>query len=558
MRSRIWRLWQAHAWVIVLIGFVITFILGLIGFSDYARSNDSGWSISTRVYLAVKLFTLEAGDVAGAVPLSLEIARWAAPVVVAGAAISTATALLRRQAWGWAARRYSDHVVVVGLGERGLRTATRVVKDGRRVVVIEADADNPHVVQARRLGIPVLIGDGADQNRLSAARLDRARRMVVLVGSTDQAAGVAEAVSDFAADLALRDEFCCYVAVPDAAAVRELNGLLHSLGSPIRREFFSLEDRAGTVIYDRWARLHAADEKQSLVLVGDTATTRSVFATALRDLEARNRGQGQARLVVRWLAFGAADDLHADLLAMHPYTCDASVSLTVEDVSPRRVGAALQSAAADNPALVVLGEGPDAVVLNALSAAELVLREEPTQLVAVADGGSGLVPLLRNHPRIHVFDVADELCADQNIARGQLEAMARALHDGYLRELEQSLTAEQRSEKPAYLPWDELPDRMRDKNFAAARGIWQFLRQIGYDVTSRSATQREVREFSDAELDQLAGLEFARWFGEENPGKPVPNWGEIEDQDREWTRNQMARIPVMLNAADLQVTSLEP
>ena len=131
--------------------------------------------------------------------------------------------------WGWGARRFTDHVVVVGLGGRGLRTAQPWPRGD--VLAIELDPDEPHVREARRLGIPVLIGDGADAARLRSARIDRARRMIVLVGDAEQGAAIADAVAALASEDPLKDEFCCYVSVTDAVAVREINGLLARPGA---------------------------------------------------------------------------------------------------------------------------------------------------------------------------------------------------------------------------------------------------------------------------------------------------------------------------------------
>ena len=170
------------------------------------------------------------------------------------------------------------------------------------------------------------------------------------------------------------------------------------------------------------------------------------------------------------------------------------------------------------PSLVVVGQAADADVLAALTVAELRLRRTDAPVVAVTNGPRTLVTLVREHPRIEVFDVHAELCADDAIARGQLEAMARALHDGYLRQVEATLGTEERAAKPAYRTWDVLSADLRGKNYSAARGIWGFLKECGYDVLPRSAGHDEVRAFPAATLHRLAGLEFTRWYRETHPG----------------------------------------
>jgi Trk K+ transport system NAD-binding subunit len=68
----------------------------------------------------------------------------------------------------------SDHVVVVGLGQVGLRLCMLLREYGVSVVAIDDQADGENVGHARRLGLPVIIGRGADPSLLRRLSLDRA------------------------------------------------------------------------------------------------------------------------------------------------------------------------------------------------------------------------------------------------------------------------------------------------------------------------------------------------------------------------------------------------
>ncbi len=73
----------------------------------------------------------------------------------------------------------SDHVVVVGLGQVGLRLCMLLRECGISVVAIDDQPDGENVGHARQLGLPVVIGRGADPSllrRLSLDQRDRARR----------------------------------------------------------------------------------------------------------------------------------------------------------------------------------------------------------------------------------------------------------------------------------------------------------------------------------------------------------------------------------------------
>lgn len=78
----------------------------------------------------------------------------------------------------------SGHVVVVGLGQVGVRLCQRLTTQGVAVVAVERDRDAPGVALARQLEIPVIIEDGTSRQLLERLRLDRCLA-VAAVGSDD-------------------------------------------------------------------------------------------------------------------------------------------------------------------------------------------------------------------------------------------------------------------------------------------------------------------------------------------------------------------------------------
>ncbi|MGY2876065.1 voltage-gated potassium channel Kch [Marmoricola sp. URHA0025 HA25] len=77
-----------------------------------------------------------------------------------------------------------NHVVVVGLGQVGVRLAIALRKLGIPCIVVERDAQAPNLRLARGAGVPVFIGQGQDVEVLRRVGLNRARA-VAAVGSFD-------------------------------------------------------------------------------------------------------------------------------------------------------------------------------------------------------------------------------------------------------------------------------------------------------------------------------------------------------------------------------------
>lgn len=77
-----------------------------------------------------------------------------------------------------------DHVVIVGLGQVGLRLAIALRRLGIRVIVIERDPAVANLRLAKTVGVPVLIGHGADRQVLQRVGLPRARALASM-GASD-------------------------------------------------------------------------------------------------------------------------------------------------------------------------------------------------------------------------------------------------------------------------------------------------------------------------------------------------------------------------------------
>jgi Trk K+ transport system NAD-binding subunit len=103
-----------------------------------------------------------------------------AVLMAAFTAIVTNYLLRARLGGAFEVRRIPDggHIVVCGLGSIGFLVIKELVRYDERVVVIERDPANRFVTTARRLGVPVIIGDAGVQEVLRQARAPSAFSVV--------------------------------------------------------------------------------------------------------------------------------------------------------------------------------------------------------------------------------------------------------------------------------------------------------------------------------------------------------------------------------------------
>jgi len=86
-----------------------------------------------------------------------------------------------------------DHVVVVGLGQVGLRLCLMLRELSVPVVAVERDRDADNVARAKRYGIPVVIGGGGSRGVLSRLSLQRARALAAV--TSDEIENISTAVA---------------------------------------------------------------------------------------------------------------------------------------------------------------------------------------------------------------------------------------------------------------------------------------------------------------------------------------------------------------------------
>ncbi len=95
----------------------------------------------------------------------------------------------------------SDHVVVIGLGQVGLRLCMLLRDCGISVVAVDDQPDGENVGHARRFGLPVVIGRGADPSLLRRLSLDRAIALAAVTADDIQNIRIALAAHAEASDL---------------------------------------------------------------------------------------------------------------------------------------------------------------------------------------------------------------------------------------------------------------------------------------------------------------------------------------------------------------------
>lgn len=115
----------------------------------------------------------------------------------------------------------SNHVVVVGLGEVGLRLCLLLREFGMPVVAVEKDPERYNVARAKNYGLPVVIGLGASHFLLKRLTLPRARALVAV--TSDEVENISIAV----AALGMHQELRTILRAGRGDVINETRSLFH-------------------------------------------------------------------------------------------------------------------------------------------------------------------------------------------------------------------------------------------------------------------------------------------------------------------------------------------
>ena len=128
----------------ILVSFAfISFCLGFVGYQSYYELLEVKATFSDLAYMSVNLFFLQM-QVKGAIPFTLDIARWIAPITLSYALIKTAMSLVQNKLLQFKVSHLSEHAIIIGLSDHSVNIALSFIKSGIKTVVIDSDENNKY------------------------------------------------------------------------------------------------------------------------------------------------------------------------------------------------------------------------------------------------------------------------------------------------------------------------------------------------------------------------------------------------------------------------------
>lgn len=519
---------------------------------------------SQALYPAIQVFTGD-GNSVEATNIALNIAYLTAPILIVGTTIGAISVLFLNQIESARLLITRNHVVICGLGQKGLLLAREYRKIKKRVVVIDLDHDGSKSELCKKLGILLLCGDATDRDTLSAANIADADSMTVVCGSDSVNADVAFAAREIVNER-LKRKFRCTIHITDP----QFCNLLRN-----SRMITSSEKAFYPIIFNPFelgAQLMLSNvrEEANLLIVGLDEMGASVLIQAARSSWVRHRGRSCLNVTV---ADSAAVKKVEALAVEFPHLHDACrikyLSLDINDATFKQ-GKFLWTGEASQPRFTDIlvcqkneGEGISiALTLDSL------LGSYDIPIVLSIQRQAGLAKFLQiEGSRIQPIGFLDRTCMPDSFEIRANESIARAIHEYYL-DWSQSLNPMPSSELTT--TWTNLPESVRDSNRHHAIRIRQHLAAIGYDIEVTSTWNPQEKILTPEEINKVARLEHSSWckemfdsgwkFGqvtdrERRIHADLVDWEDLSSQEKEKNLQMINTLPEKLAIAGLAIRS---
>jgi hypothetical protein len=501
--------------------FIAALVLGWIGFDLNTRALGHPGSFLDNLYRSVQLFIIHSGDVPPPVPWQLEVARFLAPAVAAGATLSAIASLLGEQLAAIRVRFYSNHVVVCGLGRLGSLLARNLRDAGYDVVGIESDAQSGAIARCREDGVAVFVGDAMDPAMLRRARAHRARYLFAVAGDDGRNSNIAIGARKLVEDRS-GSPLTCFVHVLDdklSDVLRQV-GLARG-GGGLRLEYFNVAELGAPALltdypaFDDQGNAPLGPPHIVVVGLGEMGTRLIVHAARHWMSIPGTRGK-KLRVTAVDLQADARVAVLNERLPRLAGVCDLKpCRMDLDSAEFERADFLFGRRGKSDVTGVYVCVGEDAVGLSSALHLRHRLGDRNVPIVVRTTQEGGVAALLGGegggdtYGNLSVFGLLDLVCRPDVLLAGQNEVVARAIHENYVsnrRREGQSVET-----NPSMVDWERLPESLKESNREQAADISRKLRAIGCDIAPMTDWDARPPAFTADEIELLARIEHDRW-----------------------------------------------
>lgn len=563
-------------WPVLISLGTISFVLGYLGFANYAAVRGENPSFLDLVYQTLQLISMSSGLVPGPINWQLQLARFLIPTLTVYTALSAMALIFSEQMQVVKLLRIKNHVIICGLGRKGVLLAEQFLALDMEVVILEQDEGNDWLESTRGLGAVVLIGDAADSDLLHQAKVERAKFLIAVMGDDGINAEIALRAKELNQKRTTGVLTCLiHIVDPQLYDLLREKELQNTNPSGYRLELFNIYDRGARLILQSMTSPGDQSSLNRLLIIGMGKLGESVILHAIKQWHEKNVSNKE-RLQIKVIDRDAHEKAKS-LCIRYPQfhqVCNL-IPLQMEVTSPEFLRADFLHNQLNQPDVegVFICLDNDSLGLQAGLSLIQQMRTHKVPIVIRMAEDSGLGTLIEDAgPRqgsfqyLHVFGLLNQTCTTDLLLGGTHEILARELHSVYLSE--QSLNRDSFEKRPALVPWEQLPENLKESNRVQADNLGKMLAVCGYRINQLRDWDAGDLEFPPQEVERMARWEHKRWCqehledgwilgpdrNEEKKTNPdLVEWEVLREEEKDKNRRYVRSLPKLLALAGFQI-----
>jgi len=576
-------------WVLLIAG-ISTLLLGWWGFHVQFLIEKQGGTILDAFYKSIQLFWIRSGsDFYNPVP-QINIARFAAVVIFTFSTIyvfmrffkeQVRLSLIRARIFFSPLTHYQGHIVVCGAGFLGSVIACHFRDEGKDVIVLEKNKDNPEIKICEEHGALVLYRDASKPDVLSNVGVHGAGMVFAVTGNDSLNSDIASVCSAITRN---RPEHLgplkCHVHIDDSNLSFALRQWELEIPNTkwVHFGFFNLYHSAGKSAAACESRKVITDSKrlpgQPVVLIiglGDFGKSLLVNL-GKRWREKKGDSSGKIKIIVIDQEARTRTD---NLCAYYPSLVDYCeiVPMNLEVHSKQFLDGdflhGIEHGQITGVYICLRDEGDATSV--AITLHDIICDKfgcTPTgsttpRIIVRTINDYGMTEVIRKLRdslgwNIHAFPILTNFCEQKRYGSDLSEMLAEATHKDYLeREYGKGITEK---DNPSAVPWSKLTEDLRDQNRAQAESLIRNIHEYGYHVVPMRKWDEEYLRFEkiDPMIEELAIREHDRYvemkrsqgfkYGPKNDPVKKTNrtllpWNELPDDEKDKDRKTVYELP---------------
>lgn len=589
--------WLTYQWVIIAFFWVLTFVTGYIGYQRYLpliNNTEGSPTPSNIIYHIIQLFVLQASFPAN-VDWNLQIARFLAPTLLALAGLQALLYVFNSRIDNVFLRFTNNHIIICGLGERGLAIAQSFFDYGEKITVIDNDLDNINIKFLKQHGVRIISGDATSIDLLNRIRAPYCRYLFATMNDDGENVEIAvnlfkllrkvrrKDMTKFQSLSKLNKEehlVQCFINIADP----QIRNLLkhHSIATDpndlFELKFFNTYENSSNLVFrhpelNKYIELTYNNQTPlHIAIVGFGEMGQEIYLMILRLFEFL----GPKKL--HFIVFDISAEKKMQLFLKRYPNLDLLSTYETKDIDINEadfldeISKSIQEIDENEEMLIFFCIDTDNIGVSAALSILPILRNESIPIFVQTYSDAGLATILRSKDVFHFtnnpvipFGIIKEICNKRILINPTIDTIALKFHDHYIEHQKSSNT--ESDSNPFLTEWDLLPEERKDSYRNKVRTLEIFMNSFGFKISTKSAIKNKTIQFTNVECQKLAEIEHSRWLADRilagwryQEGNRINNlkknpllveWSKLSERSKNSNIKQIQDIPEILSSCNL-------